>query len=114
MASKRNQAVGARYTTGSVFHALGLPDADDLVAKSDLVARLERIIRMRGLTQAQAATLLGMDQPKVPALLRGRLDRFTIERLVRALRDMGQDVTLTVKPTATRSKHGRLVVYDDA
>lgn len=114
MAPKRKQAIGAHYTTGPVFHALGLPDADDLVVKSDLVARIEKIIRNRGLTQVQAAALLGMDQPKVSALLRGHLDRFSIERLIRALRDLGQDVTLTLKPTAKRNPHGRLLVSDAA
>ena len=58
----------------------------------------------------QAAALLGMDQPKVSALLRGRLDRFSIERLIRALRDLGQDVKLTVEPTAKRNSRGRIVV----
>ena len=110
MAPKRSEAVRAHYTTGSVFHALDLPDADDLVVKSGLVARIERIIRKRGLTQVQAAALLGMDQPKVSALLRGRLDRFSIERLIRALRDLGQDVKLTVEPTAKRNSRGRIVV----
>ncbi len=108
MARKRREQVKAKYTVGSAFHALGLPDADDLVVKADLVARIETIIRERGLTQVRAAALLGMDQPKVSALLRGRLDRFSIERLVRALRDLGQDVQLTVTSTAKRNGRGRL------
>lgn len=114
MAQKRSGKVRARYTTGSVFHALGLPDADDLVVKSELVACIERIIRKRGLTQVQAAALLGMDQPKVSAMLRGKLDRFSIERLIRALRDLGRDVRLTVGPAASRRSRGRLVVSDAA
>ncbi len=103
MARKRSEKVKAKYTVGSVFHALNLPEADDLVVKADLVARIDTIIRDRGLTQVRAAALLGMDQPKVSALLRGRLDRFSIERLVRALRDLGQDVQLTVTSTAKQA-----------
>jgi predicted XRE-type DNA-binding protein len=108
MARKRSEEIRARYSVGSAFHALELPDADDLVVKADIVARIEAIIRDRGLTQVRAAALLGMDQPKVSALLRGRLDRFSIERLVRALRDLGQDVQLTVMATAKRNARGRL------
>lgn len=95
MAQGRSNQLKARYTTGSVFHGLKLPDADDLVVKSDLIARIEKIIRERRLTQVRVAVLLGMDQPKVSAMLRGRLDRFSIERLIRALRDLGQDVRIT-------------------
>lgn len=110
MAQGRGRRVKAHDTTGSAFHALGLPDADDLVVKSELVACIERIIRERRLTQVDAAALLGMDQPKVSAMLRGKLDRFSIERLIRALRDLGQDVRLSVVPASGRKPRGRLVV----
>lgn len=113
MAQKRREAMKAKYTVGSAFHALKLPEADDLVVKADLVARIETIIRERGLTQVRAAALLGMDQPKVSALLRGRLDRFSIERLVRALRDLGQDVQLTATSSAKRNARGRLTFQVD-
>lgn len=113
MARKRSEVMKAKYTIGSAFHALKLPDADDLVVKADLVARIETIIRERGLTQVRTAALLGMDQPKVSALLRGRLDRFSIERLVRALRDLGQDVQLTVTSRAKRNARGRLTFRVD-
>jgi predicted XRE-type DNA-binding protein len=108
MARKRNEKLKVRYTTGPVFHALDLPDADDLIVKADLIARIEDIIRDRGLTQVRAAALLGMDQPKVSALLRGRLDRFSIGRLIRALRDLGQDIQVTAISTAREDARGRL------
>src|SRR5262249_52959955 len=100
MARRQDEKLKVRYTTGSVFHALDLPDADDLIVKADLIARLEAIIRERGLTQVRTAALLGMDQPKVSALLRGRLDLFSIGRLIRALRDLGQDMQVTAISTA--------------
>jgi predicted XRE-type DNA-binding protein len=108
MARKRNEKLKVRYTTGPVFHALDLPDADDLIVKADLIARIEDIIRDRGLTQVRAAALLGMDQPKVSALLRGRLDRFSIGRLIRALRDLGQDIQVTAISRAREDARGRL------
>lgn len=110
MAQRLGRKLKVNYTTGSAFHALGLADADDLVVKSELVACIERIIRERGLTQVEAAALLGMDQPKVSAMLRGKLNRFSIERLIRALRDLGQDVRLSVVPVSGRKPRGRPVV----
>lgn len=110
MAERRGRGLKVNYTAGSAFHALGLPDTDDLVVKSELVICIERIIRNRKLTQVEAAALLGMDQPKVSAMLRGKLDRFSIERLIRALRDLGQDVRLSVVPASGRKPRGRLVV----
>jgi predicted XRE-type DNA-binding protein len=114
MARKETRRVAVRYTTGSIFHGLGLPDADDLVVKAELARQIETVIRARRLTQVQAAELLGMDQPKVSALLRGRLDRFSIERLIRALRDLGQDVRLIVAPASGRNGRGRLTVAKTA
>jgi predicted XRE-type DNA-binding protein len=55
------------------------------------------LIRERGLTQSQAATLLGIDQPKVSALIRGRLTGFSLERLMRFLLLLGQDIKITVQ-----------------
>lgn len=103
MASHRTEAAAVHYTSGPVFHALELPDDDDLVARSDFVARIETIIRRRGLTQVQAAALVAMDQPKASALPQTRPDLFSIIRLTCALRDLGQDVTITAsrRPNAT-------------
>ncbi len=61
------------YSTESAFHALGLPDADDLVLRAELMRRVGKIIAARGLTQAQAGELMDMDQPRVSALLTGKI-----------------------------------------
>ena len=58
----------------------------------------QRRIRDRGLTQTAAAAVLGVDQPKVSALLRGRLSGFTIDRLIRYAAALGQDVEIVVRP----------------
>ncbi|MGH6877055.1 MAG: helix-turn-helix domain-containing protein, partial [Rhizomicrobium sp.] len=57
------------YSTSSAFHALGLPDADDLLLRAELMRKIGGIIEARRLTQVQAGKLMGMDQPRVSALL---------------------------------------------
>jgi predicted XRE-type DNA-binding protein len=90
-------------SSGNVFADLGLPDADLLLVKADLTMRISQIIRKRGLTQTKAAAVLGIDQPKVSALLRGQLDGFSIERLVRFLVALGCVIELKVKEGERRS-----------
>lgn len=93
--------------SGNVFADLGRADADTHLLKAELVARIDAIIRRRRLTQAQAATLLGLSQPDVSRLLRGGFRDFSVERLLRLLMALGQDVEITIrKPKARRA--GRL------
>ena len=67
--------------SGNIFADLDLPDAEDRLAKAELARMIGAIIRDRGLTQAAAAKILGVDQPKVSALASGRLAGFSFERL---------------------------------
>jgi predicted XRE-type DNA-binding protein len=85
-------------SSGNVFEDLGMPDADEMLVKAELVLQISRIIEEEGLTQVEAAELLGVDQPKVSALLRGRLRGFSVERLTRFLNALGQDVEIVVRP----------------
>jgi predicted XRE-type DNA-binding protein len=85
-------------SSGNVFADLGLPDADQLLAKADLAIEITSVIEERGLTQAEAADLIGVDQPKVSALVNGRLDGFSMERLYRFLNALGRDVEIVVRP----------------
>ena len=89
-----------KYTVGSgnVFRDLGLPDAEELKAKAALAYEISMIIEERGLKQAEAAEILGVDQPKVSALVRGRLEGFSMERLYRFLNALGRDVQIVVQP----------------
>jgi predicted XRE-type DNA-binding protein len=86
--------------SGNVFRDLGLADADLLQAKADLVHQISTIIEERGLTQVQAAEVLGVTQPKISALLHGRLEGFSMDRLVRFLNALDQDVKISVRPKA--------------
>src|SRR3954451_14329204 len=85
-------------SSGNVFADLGLRNAEELVAKAELVQRISDIIAERKLTQARAAKLLGIDQPKVSSLLRGKLEGFSIDRLFRFLNALGRDVEISVRP----------------
>ena len=85
-------------SSGNVFEDLGLPDATALMAKAELVSRISDIITRRGLTQAQAAKILGVNQPKVSVLMSGNLDGFSSDRLFRFLNALGSDIEIAVKP----------------
>lgn len=83
-------------SSGNVFADLGVPDAEAALVKSDLAAAIAAAIRQRGLTQAQAATLLGIDQSRVSRIIRGELAHYTIDRLLRFLTLLDRDVTIVV------------------
>ena len=97
-------------SSGNVFADLGLPDADQLLAKADLAIEITRIIDERGLTQVEAAELMDVDQPKVSALVNGRLDGFSMERLYRFLNALGSDVEIIVRPKPKSRKEATLKV----
>ncbi len=84
-------------SSGNVFADLGTPRAEEAVAKAGLAQKIIDTIRARRITQVQAAALLGVDQPKISALSRGRLSGFSIDRLLRFLMLLGHDVEITVK-----------------
>lgn len=97
-------------SSGNVFADIKLPHADDLLAKAELAAKIIAEIQRRHLTQSQAATILGIDQPKVSALKRGKLSGFSIERLMRLLLKLGRDVEITVKSRSRPGSAARLRV----
>ena len=90
--------------SGNVFADLGLPNPDLAVAKAELVQRVRNLITERKLTQVKAAKLLGLDQPKVSALVRGRVEGYSIDRLFRFLNALGQRVEISVRPNADNAE----------
>jgi predicted XRE-type DNA-binding protein len=90
--------VSIEESSGNVFADLGLENPEELLAKAQLVQRISDIISERKLTQARAAKLLGIDQPKVSALLRGKLAGFSTDRLFRFLNALGRDVEIVIRP----------------
>ena len=97
-------------SSGNVFADLNLPKADELLVKAELVAKIMQETERRRLTQSQAATLLGIDQPKISALKQGRLSGFSIERLLRFLLLLGRDIEITVKEKPKSRLSARLRV----
>jgi len=90
--------------SGNVFADLGLPNAEERLAKADLVLRIAEGIRARKLTQVKAAKLFGIDQPKISRLLRGQLAGFSTEKLIHFLTLLGQDVVIVVRPAQPHSR----------
>ena len=95
---------GIEHGSGNVFADLDRPDAETHLLKADLVARIDQIIRKRRLTQTRTAELLGISQPDVSRLLRGNFRDYSVERLLRLLTNLGQDVEITIRnpPPAAR------------
>ena len=85
-------------SSGNVFADLGLPNAEELQAKAALANQIANIVAHRQFTQIETAKILGTGQPKVSELLAGRLDGFSIERLIRYLNALDRDVQIIVSP----------------
>jgi predicted XRE-type DNA-binding protein len=85
-------------STGNVFADLGVTNPGEHLIKAGLVVKIARIIEHRQLSQSAAAELLGIDQPKVSAMLAGHFRGYSVERLMRFLVALGQDVEIVVKP----------------
>ncbi|CAN5653533.1 hypothetical protein BH09CHL1_BH09CHL1_34190 [soil metagenome] len=97
-------------SSGNVYADFGFPDADEMLIKARLALQINTIIESRALNQRQAAIVLGIDQPKVSLLSRGRLRGFSMERLMELLNRLDQDVEIMVHPK--RLEHARIAVYE--
>ena len=95
---KSNSPVRITESSGNVFADLGLPHPEQEMIKARLTLQIYRIIRSRGLTQAQAAQVLGIKQPHVSLLMRNRAGSHSAGRLMEFLAALGQDVQITVRP----------------
>jgi predicted XRE-type DNA-binding protein len=85
-------------SSGNVFADLGLGNPRDRLIKAQLTHRICQAIAARKLTQTKAAAIMQLDQPKISALMRGKLKGFSVERLFRCLNDLGQEVEITIRP----------------
>jgi predicted XRE-type DNA-binding protein len=94
----KRKALEQEPSSGNVFADIGLADAEEHLIKAGLVVKIGRIIRQRELTQAAAAQLMGIDQPKVSAMLAGQFRGYSVERLMRFLVALGHDVEIVVRP----------------
>jgi len=98
--------------TGNVFADLGYADAKERTLKVELALEVNRILKQSKLTQAQAAELLGVVQPHVSDLVRYRLNRFSVERLMQFLVQLGKDVEIRIaKRSVRRSRPGVRILH---
>jgi predicted XRE-type DNA-binding protein len=98
-------------SSGNVFADLGVAEPEQSLAKAELARRIATIIRARHLSQRKAAEVLGVDQPKISALLHGRLSGFSADRLLRFLNALGQDVEIRVRPKAASKPRIQVVAW---
>lgn len=98
-------------SSGNIYEDLGFAGSEERLAKAKLAMRIEEVIEKRKLTQKSAADILGINQPKISALMNGRLSGFSMERLIHFLNLLNQDVEIIVKTKLGRpTLHGRLKV----
>lgn len=111
MVGKReSDEIAVTAGAGNVFADLGFAEPDAELAKAQLASEIRQIMQRRRLTQVDAAALMGIDQPKVSALLNGRLDHFSTDRLMRLLTALGQDVEIVVKGKPRNRGRGQIRV----
>jgi predicted XRE-type DNA-binding protein len=101
-------------STGNIFADIGFAPAEaaDLTARSTLIIAIKDAIFRRHLTQAEATSRCGTDQPTLSKVFRGRMESVTIDRLATWLNALGQDVEITVKPAPAHRAQGHLRVTE--
>jgi len=97
-------------SSGNVFADLGFVDAGERQTKVRLAVAINEVLHRRGLSQAKAAELLGINQPKVSALSKYRLEGFSVERLMRFLTSLNQDVEIIIRNRPRARRPGRVAV----
>jgi len=103
---KRESTIGS----GNVFADLGLPNADELLRKAELIRLIGASIQARGLTQSAAARRVRVAQPDLSKLLRGQSDGFSYDRLLRILAELGNDVEVKIRPASDPTHAGSVRV----
>jgi predicted XRE-type DNA-binding protein len=97
-------------SSGNIFADLDLPNPEERLVKAELASKISSVIEQKKITQMEAAELLGIDQPKVSALTRGRLSGFSTARLLRFLNALGNDVEIVVKPKPDQHSEAKITV----
>ena len=113
MVKRRQGKIPVTAGSGNVFADMGLPEPEEELTKAQLASHIRQVLERRRLTQIAAARLMGIAQPKVSAILNGRLTNFSSERLMRLLTTLGQDVEITVKAKPRNRSQGRISVVGD-
>ncbi len=109
---KQRESKDLNIEVGSdnIFADIGVENPEEELTKAELAWEIEQTLKKKKLTQAKAAKLMGINQPKVSALLHRKLDGFSVERLIHFLTALGQDVEITVKPKPRNRRNARVSV----
>lgn len=94
---KDQQAATVEPSSGNVFADMGVPRPNVALARAELARRIGNILRERKLTPARAAQVLGIGSARVEALVRGKLEGFTTDRLFRLLNVLGHDIDIVIR-----------------
>jgi predicted XRE-type DNA-binding protein len=113
MAHGKHETVVTR-SSGNVFADLGLRDAREKQTRVRLAVAIKQIIEKRRLSQAAAAELLSINQPKISALVNYRLEGFSIERLMRLLNALDCDVEIVIRKKPRSRRAAKIVVTEDS
>lgn len=107
---KANQRIAIEEGSGNVYTDIGGRDPEAMFMKAQLVAKIDDLIKQKGLSQTEAGKLLDLPQPKISALLRGNFRGVSERRLMECLIRLGSDVQVVVKPAPRSRSHGKLSV----
>jgi len=110
---EQEQEIPVHPSSGNVFKDLGVQESTQVLVKAELAARIAEAIEEHGLTQAQAANLLEIDEPSVSDLMRGHLRGFSSDRLFRFLNALGKDVEIIIRPRRRSSSRPRIRVIEE-
>lgn len=97
-------------SSGNVFADLGLPSPEEHLLKAELSLQIRRLIEAKGLTQTAAAKLVGLSQPKVNDILRGRLAGYSVERLLSVINKLGRNVEVRISKREYSGGAARTIV----
>jgi len=108
--AKGRGSEGVAQSSGNVFADIGLKDAAEKQTRVRLAVAINQIIEARHLSQTAAARLLGINQPKISALVNYRLEGFSVERLMHFLNALDLDVEIVIKRKPRSKRAARIVV----
>ena len=107
---RRGRKIEMQDASENIFADLGRPDAQEHYVKAQLMFQIQQIMKARKLTQTAASKLMGIKQPDVSNMLRGRFRGYSIERILGFLQALDQDIEIVIKPKSSTSKAARIIV----
>jgi len=97
-----NSKIEIERSSGNVFADIGVANPEEALAKAEIARQINNILIGRKLSQSQAAEILGIDQPRVSALSKGRLSLFSLDKMMQFASRLGNEVEITIKPSPHR------------